>query len=230
MGSEQAIENMHGDENLVLLDRPPLPTRKMRKKAPIVLLTLFGIVVSTSFNLIPIAAATIIGVAVILITGCLQPKESYQSVDWSLLVLIYGMLTLGMLLQVTGTSNLIVEAFTGRIHLYAAPENQAIVSLVVIYLCTFLLTEVLSNNATVVIMLPIGITLAHTIGVDPRPFIIAICIASSASFSTPIGYQTNTYVYSVGGYRFADFIKVGLPLNILYMLVACFLIPKIWSF
>ncbi|MBN2040863.1 MAG: SLC13 family permease [Spirochaetes bacterium] len=230
MGSEQAIENMHGDEDLVLLDRPPLPTRKMRKKAPIVLLTLSGIVISTAFNLIPIAAAAIIGVAVIFITGCLQPKEGYQSVDWSLLVLIYGMLTLGMLLQVTGTSNLIVEAITGRIHSFIAPENQPIASLVVIYFCTFLLTEVLSNNATVVIMLPIGITLAHTIGVDPRPFIIAICVASSASFSTPIGYQTNTYVYSVGGYRFADFIKVGLPLNILYMVAACYLIPKIWHF
>ncbi len=230
MGSEQAIENMQGDEDLVLLDRPPLPTQKMQKKAPLVLLTLFGIIISTSFNLIPIAAAAIIGVAVIFITGSLQPKEGYQSVDWSLLVLIYGMLTLGMLLQVTGTSGLIVEGIIGQIHSYVAPENHPMASLVVIYFCTFLLTEVLSNNATVVIMLPMGITLAETTGVDPRPFIIAICIASSASFSTPIGYQTNTYVYSVGGYRFMDFIKVGVPLNILYMLVACYLIPRIWPF
>jgi di/tricarboxylate transporter len=230
MGSEQAIENIHGDEDLILLDRPPLPTQKMQKKAPIVLLTLLGIIISTSFNLIPIAAATIIGVAVIFLTGSLQPKEGYQSVDWSLLVLIYGMLTLGMLLQETGTSSLIVEAITSRIYSSVAPENHPLASLVVIYFCTFLLTEVLSNNATVVIMLPIGITLAQTIGVDPRPFIIAICIASSASFSTPIGYQTNTYVYSVGGYRFIDFIKVGVPLNLLYMLVACYLIPRIWSF
>ncbi len=136
----------------------------------------------------------------------------------------------GILLQVTGTSGLIVEAITRKIHPCVAPENHLMASLVVIYFCTFLLTEVLSNNATVVIMLLMGITLAETIGVDPRPFIIAICIASSASFSTPIGYQTNTYVYSVWGYRFMDFVKVGVPLNILYMLVACYLIPKIWHF
>ena len=105
-----------------------------------------------------------------------------------------------------------------------------ILILACLYLATSLLTEILSNNAAIVLMAPIGIQLGLTLGVDPRPFLIAACVASSASFSTPIGYQTNTYVYSVGGYRFADFIKIGLPLNIIYMLGTVTLVPVLWSF
>ena len=92
------------------------------------------------------------------------------------------------------------------------------------------MTETLSNSATVVLMTPIALSLGPSLGVDPRPFVIATCIAASASFSTPIGYQTNTYVYGVGGYRFADFARVGLPLNALYFVVSILLIPRIWPF
>ena len=102
--------------------------------------------------------------------------------------------------------------------------------LALVYLTTMLMTETLSNNATVVLMAPIALSLGDTLGVDPRPFVIATCIAASASFSTPIGYQTNTYVYGVGGYRFADFAKVGVPLNLLYFIASVLLIPWIWGF
>ena len=99
-----------------------------------------------------------------------------------------------------------------------------------LYLCTTVLTEFLSNNATIVLMAPVAMGIAETLGVDPRPFIITAAIASSASFSTPIGYQTNTFVFGVGGYRFADFYKIGLPLNIIFFIVSMALIPRIWSF
>ena len=111
---------------------------------------------------------------------------------------------------------------------FDAPQLTAILMLAVCYLSTAILTELLSNNATVVVMTPISIGLAQSLGVDPRPFIICTCIAASASFSTPIGYQTNTYVYSVGGYRFSDFLKVGIPLALLYFAGSLYLIPKIW--
>ena len=230
MGSEQAIENLHRGEDLILLDRPAVPGNQMRKKAPIVISILLGIILSSSFNVMPIAAATIIGVALIFITGCLQPKEGYASVEWSLLILIYGMLALGMTLEVSGASQLIVNSLTHFIQWVVVEPWQPMVSLITIYLCTTIFTELLSNNATVVIMIPLGISVAESLGVDTRPFIIAVCIASSASFSTPIGYQTNTYVYSVGGYRFSDFFKVGVPLNVLYLIVSTVLIPLIWPF
>ena len=102
--------------------------------------------------------------------------------------------------------------------------------LAALYLGTMVMTETLSNNATVVLMAPIALSLGPALGVDPRAFVVATCVAASASFSTPIGYQTNTYVYGVGGYRFSDFVKVGLPLNAIYFVVSVFLIPQIWRF
>jgi di/tricarboxylate transporter len=100
----------------------------------------------------------------------------------------------------------------------------------VVYLITSAFTEFLSNNAAVALMIPIAISLAMNLGLDPRPFVIATCIAASASFATPIGYQTNTYVYGAGGYRFTDFTKIGLPLNIICFVVATIFIPMIWEF
>ncbi len=102
--------------------------------------------------------------------------------------------------------------------------------LALFYLATMVMTETLSNNATVVLMAPLALSLGPELGVDPRPFVIAACIAASASFSTPIGYQTNTYVYGVGGYRFRDFTRAGLPLNAIYFLASVFLIPRLWAF
>ena len=230
MGSEQAIENLHNGEDLILLDRPPVPGKQMRRKAPIVIGILLSVILASTFNWMPIAAATVIGVGLIFLTGCLKPKEGYASIEWSLLFLIYGMLGMGMTLEVTGATDWIVGSAWQFIEWTVAEPWRPMVSLLVIYLITSLFTEVLSNNATVVIMIPMGISIAQQLGVDTRPFIIAVCIASSASFATPIGYQTNTYVYSVGGYRFSDFFKIGIPLNLLYMVASMLIIPHIWPF
>lgn len=230
MGTDSAREQIRHGDDILLLDRPHTPSQDFRRKAPIVLLTMLAIVGSVSFNLLSITVAAIIGVGTILATGVLRPKEAYGAVDWSILILIYGMLGLGSAMEATGASSLIANAITQMPRFGLSETAYLILILACVYLTTTILTEILSNNATIVIMVPIAIQLGLTLGIDPRPFVIAACVASSASFSTPIGYQTNTYVYSVGGYRFADFARIGLPLNVLYFIGTVVLIPIVWSF
>ena len=232
LGTQEAIENLRSSSDILLLDKPQTPAVSLRRKLPIVLAVLAGIILSSSFHLMPIAGSTIIGVVILFLTGCMKPKEGYAAVDWGLLILIYGMLVLGTALQKSGATELVANSLSGLAGWlpFEDPHVSAMLMLAVCYVATAVLTELLSNNATVVVMTPIAIGLAASLGVDPRPFVIATCIAASASFSTPIGYQTNTYVYSVGGYRFGDFLKVGLPLAILYCVGSLYIIPKVWSF
>jgi di/tricarboxylate transporter len=230
MGTDQAREQIRRGDDILLLDRPHTSSTDLRKKAPIVLLTMIGIVSLVSFNLVPITGAAIVGVAIILVSGVLRPKEAYASIDWSILILIYGMLGIGTAMESTGASGLIAGFIANIPQLGLSDSLHLLLILACFYLATSILTEALSNNATIVLMAPIALQLGVALQVDPRPFVIAACIASSASFSTPIGYQTNTYVYSVGGYRFADFIRIGLPLNIIYFLGTVALAPLLWSF
>ena len=125
---------------------------------------------------------------------------------------------------------MIAETMTSMVNAFAPDKYQLIMMLALIYFITSLFTEFLSNNAAVALMVPIALGIAATLGVDPRPFVVGTCIAASASFATPIGYQTNTYVYGVGGYRFADFTKVGLPLNVVSMAVTIVVVPRICAF
>ena len=231
MGSVDAVENLESSDQIIILDRihkekkPP-----SRFKQSISVLTILGIVLLASFHVIPIVAAVIFGVSVLLISRCLEPSEAYQSVHWPILSIIFGMLALGQAMTSTGASNLIAEGIANCVFTFAPIALQPIILLAVVYLITSAFTEFLSNNAAVALMIPIAISLAMNLGLDPRPFVIATCIASSASFATPIGYQTNTYVYGAGGYRFTDFTKIGLPLNIICFVVATVFIPIIWEF
>ena len=145
-------------------------------------------------------------------------------------MIIFGMLALGQAMDSTGASLMIAETMTGMVESFAPQHLQNILMLALVYFITSLFTEFLSNNAAVALMVPIALGIAATLGIDPRPLVVGTCIAASASFATPIGYQTNTYVYGVGGYRFADFTKVGLPLNIVCMAVTIVVVPRIWTF
>lgn len=231
MGTDEAIEQLRGTDDLTLLDHPPVPSRSMRKKQWIVLSTVIGVILAASLNIMPIVAASLLGVGVMFITGCLQTKEGYANIEWSILMLIYGMLGLGLAMQTTGTADMIAG---GLVQLADFPMITEVFKpyllLAAVYLTTMVMTETLSNNATVVLMAPIALSIGATMGVDSRPFVIATCIAASASFSTPIGYQTNTYVYGVGGYKFLDFARIGVPLNLMYFVVSVLLIPLIWKF
>jgi di/tricarboxylate transporter len=230
MGTDTAIDRLRSSDDILLLDYPRTPSQSMRKKTWIVLATVAAVIAAASLNLAPIVAAAIIGASVIFASGTLKTKDGYAAIEWSILFLIYGMLGLGLAMKTTGAADLVARSLTSLAG-FGFPEAWApYVMLALIYLTTMLMTETLSNNATVVLMAPIALSLGATLGVDSRPFVIATCIAASASFSTPIGYQTNTYVYGVGGYRFTDFARIGVPLNLLYFVASVLLIPWIWDF
>ena len=230
MGSNNAIENLATSEELILLDRPRVPAKDIRAKMPIALLTSAGVVTLASLNIVPILAAASLGVAVLLLSGCMKPKEAYASIEWSILVIIFGMLALGTAMDSTGASILIAKNLIGFIDALVPTHLQNVAMLLLIYIITSTFTEFLSNNAAVALMVPIALGVALTLGVDARPFVVGTCIAASASFATPIGYQTNTYIYGVGGYRFADFTRVGLPLNIICCAVTVLVVPIFWKF
>ena len=181
-----------------------------RRQAPIAILTLVAIVVLAAFDVMPIGVLALIGVAAILVLRCIDNDEAWQSIDGSILVLIFAMLIVGAGLENTGAVELIVGALVPWLE-----GTPPIVTLLAIYFVGSVLTEIVTNNAVAVIFTPIVITLASQLGVDPRPFVVAVMFSASASFATPIGYQTNTLVYGAGNYRFTDFLKMGIPMNVI---------------
>lgn len=221
-GDPEDIKRLAEDVRLVDIATPTeRPYR--RDRAWIVISVLAAVVVLSAIDVVPIVAAAIIGVAVVLFTRCIDADEAFQSVEGRLLALIFAMLGIGSALESSGAVKLIVDVIA-PVLMKVDPQ----VALWMLFLICSALTEIVSNNAVAVVMTPIAITLAHTLGVDPRAFVVAVMIAASASFATPIGYQTNTLVYGPGGYKFTDFVKIGLGLNLLVGVVACLLIPLIW--
>lgn len=221
-GPVSSIQRLFANGEIINLSTPTdRPYR--RSKAPIAIAAVMVVMGLAAFEVLPIAALAIIAAVAVVVLGCVEAEEAYESIQWSILFLIFGMLALGTAMEKTGAARLLVESLAG---LLAGLGPLAVLSLV--YFITSVLTEMMSNNATAILITPIAIGLAHQLGVDPRPFVIAVMFAASASFSTPIGYQTNTFVYNAGGYRFTDFLRIGIPLNLLMWLVATLVIPMIW--
>jgi di/tricarboxylate transporter len=194
-----------------------------RSHAPIALVAMFSIVVLAALGVAPILMLSVISVAVVLVTRCIDAEEAFSFVEGRLLALIFAMLAVGAALDASGAVELIVTA--------VAPVLDGLpVFFVVwaIFLMTSILTELVSNNAVAVVITPIAIGLADTMGLDPRGLVVAVMIAASASFATPIGYQTNTMVYGPGGYKFTDYMKIGIPLNLSIGLLSAALIPILW--
>jgi di/tricarboxylate transporter len=230
MGTPQAINTLRQGDDIILFDRPPIPSFSLHSRIPLVLATIAAVVLAETLDFIPIEIGAITGSVFLCLTGCLKAKEAYESIEWDLLFVIFGMLALGAAMQHTGAAAWIAQnIIVGVDHLITGP-SKPLIMLASIYVVTMVLTEILSNNAVAALMIPIGLSIAAEAGLNPRPFIIAITFAASAAFATPIGYQTNTYVYGIGGYRFKDFLKIGVPLNILCFLVAMYIIPKVWAF
>ena len=221
-GDPADIQRLAADMDMVDVSTPSeRPYR--REKAPIALLAMAGIVVLAALNLAPILPLAVLAMAVVLIARCIDAEEAFSFVEGRLLALIFAMLAVGAALEHTGAIELLVGSLAPWL------ENVPPVVLIwTIYFITTLLTELVSNNAIAVIMAPIAIALGQTIGVDPRPLVVAVMIAASACFATPIGYQTNMLVYGPGGYRFTDYLKVGIPLNISLGVVVCLTIPLLW--
>ncbi|MBL9212148.1 MAG: SLC13 family permease [Opitutaceae bacterium] len=230
MGTEQAVNELRNGDDIILFDRPPLPSLSRHKRIPLVLATVAAVVLGETLDIVPIHLGAIAGALLMCLTGCIKPKEAYESIEWNLLFVIFGMLALGLAMQHTGAAAWLAQNVVAGVgHIVAGP-HKPLVMLACLYLVTLLLTEILSNNAVAALMVPIAIGIAAEAGLDPRPFIIAATIAASAAFATPIGYQTNTYIYGIGGYKFRDFVKVGVPLNVLCFIVAIVVIPKVWPF
>jgi di/tricarboxylate transporter len=210
-----AIAALRENTNLIAEDTSQV-RRFRRRRAPIAVGTLAGVVILAALGIMPVVLLSLIGVGVVLVTGCIDPEEAWRSIDGSVLVLIFAMLGIGSGLEAIGTVRLVVDAI--------APWLGALSPLMVIlvlYFLTSLLTETVTNNAVAVIMTPVAIGLAQATGNDPRALIVAVMFAASASFATPIGYQTNTMVYAAADYRFSDFVKIGLPMNVTVGLATC---------
>lgn len=221
-GPGDGAERLFRQQDLVNLSAPTeKPFRRSRQ--PIAIATIALVMVLASFEVLPIAALALIGAVVVVACRCVDADQAYAAIQWRILVLIFGMLALGIAMEKTGAAMLIVGQITA-----VAATLGPIAVLSAVYLVTSVMTEIISNNATAILLTPIAITLAEQLGVDPRPFVVAVMFAASASFATPIGYQTNTFVYGAGGYRFADFLKVGLPLNLVMWAAATLVIPLFW--
>ncbi len=179
---------------------------------------------------IPIHLAAMVGALALLWLKVIKPREAYESIDWQVLLMLYGLLGLGIAIKDTGTAEWLAQQLVASAERFVAPENLPIVMLWLVCLFTIMLTEVLSNNATAVIMVPIVFTLALQLGVDARPFVMGVTVAASSAFALPMGYQTHMMVYGPGGYKFTDFLRVGIPLNLISWTVSCTIIPLIWKF
>ena len=194
-----------------------------RNKAPIAIAAVLLVMLLAALNIMPIEGLAMIAAVTVVATGCLDTEDAYKAIDWRILALIFGMLSISIAMNKVG----LIESLVDQV-VALSPLLGPLFMLSFVYLLTSILTEVISNNAVAVLLTPIAIGVAQQLGADPRPFVVAVMFAASASFATPIGYQTNTFVYSAGGYRFSDFMRIGIPLNLIMWAAATFVIPWVW--
>ena len=220
------IEALKRNPDFVIVSELDLdPVAPGRDKLLIATAIVAGVVASAALGLLPIVGSAIFGSVLLVLTRCLTLAEAYKAIEWRIIFLLGGILPLGIALETTGAARLLSSLLVDTLGVWGP---VALVS--VFYLLTSLLTEAMSNNATAALLAPIAISTAASLGVDPRPFLVAVTFAASASFMTPVGYQTNTLIYGPGHYRFTDFLRVGTALNLVFWLVATLLIPVFWSF
>jgi di/tricarboxylate transporter len=222
-GAMADIQRLATDMDMVDVSQPSeRPFR--RGHAPLVVAILIAVVVLATLNIAPIQFLAIVGVAIVLVTRAIDADEAMAAIDGRLMALLFGMLGVGAGLEHSGAVQLVVNAVSPVLS-GASPY----VLVFAVYVLTSFLTEIVSNNAVAVIVTPIVIQLALGIGVDPRPLVVVVMIGASASFATPIGYQTNTLVYGPGGYKFIDFIRFGVPLNVISAIVVTLVVPLIYT-
>ena len=221
-GAAEDIARVAADMDVLEVNAPSERAFR-RSHSPIALMALFGLVGLAAFQVAPIFLLAVVAVAVVLVTRCIDAEEAFGFVDGRLLVLIFAMLAVGAALENSGAVALIAGGLAP--YLAILPGFLIVWAL---YLLTSVLTEMVSNNAVAVVITPLAISIAAQLGIDARPLVVAVMVAASASFATPIGYQTNMLVYGAGGYRFTDFLKVGIPLNLSIGVLASLCIPWFW--
>ena len=221
-GAPADIQRLSIEMEMVDVSKPSVRAFR-RSHAPLVIAALIGLVTLAALGVAPIFLLSILAVSFVLITRCIDAEEAFSFVDGRLLALIFSMLAIGAALEASGAVALIVNAIAP-----ALGNLPPFLIIWAIYLLTSVLTELVSNNAVAVVVTPIAIGLATALGIDPRPLVVAVMVAASSSFATPIGYQTNMLVYGPGGYKFTDFMRVGIPLNLSIGVLASAVILILW--
>ena len=225
-GPESKVDSLSKTGDFVVLGEVDAELRKQRFWWMTIIVIICTITLAAT-GIMPIVKSAMIGVVVLLALKIISPQESYQSINWQVIVLISALIPVGIVIQKTGTAEWI-GGFISSIAKSAPPEWQPQVLLALIYLLTIILTEVSSNAATAIIMTPVAIAVTQQMGFEPRAFIFAVAFAASASFITPVGYQTNLMVYGPGGYKFSDYLRVGFPLAFIFWVLAIFVLPILW--
>ena len=216
------IEHLTEQRVFLVVSRAGIPRFNWPKAAK-ALAIVVSVVVVAATGLLPIVAAAATGALAMVLSRCISTDEAYGAIEWNVLFLLAGILSLGAAMEKTGASTMLAEGMVNAVGGFGP-----IALLAAFFGATMLLTEVMSNNATVALLLPIAITTAHSIDANPRTFMFAVVFAASSSFMTPVGYQTNTMIYGPGQYRFVDFVRVGAPLNLIFWILGVLLIPWFW--
>ena len=183
------------------------------------------VVLLASLNIFPIGMAAVLGVVLLVLLKVIEVEEAYRAIDWKVIFMLAGILSMGAALEKTGAANLLAEYITGNLGQYGPTVVMSS-----IFAITCLATNIMSNNATAALLAPIAISVAAAMNVSERPLLMAVTFAASLSFMTPMGYQTNTMIYTPGNYKFIDYIKIGTPLNLLYWIIATLAIPYFFPF
>jgi di/tricarboxylate transporter len=221
-GPRQSVVGLQTTRELLVLEEKNIETLR-QNKGWISLAIVLGVILVAAFDLLPILVTSLVGVILMVITGCLKPGEVYGSIRWDIIFLLAGLIPLGTAMDKSGTT----EWLAGQL-VAMGGHFSGFWILVFFYLITSVLTEILSNNAAVVLMIPVAVEVAKTLGLNPLAFMYAVTFAASNSYLTPIGYQTNTMVYAPGGYKFLDFTRVGAPLNLILTILTPSLI--VWFY
>jgi di/tricarboxylate transporter len=225
-GPSNKVNELSKGGDFIVLGEVAAELRKQRYWWMSIVVVL-GAVGLAGLGIIPIMKGAMIGVVLLLALKVLTPQEGYQSIHWQVIVLIAALIPVGIVIQSSGTADWLAGLISSLAR-KAPVEWQAHALIALIYLITMILTEVSSNAATAIIMTPIALAVTQQMGFDPRAFIFAVAFAASASFITPVGYQTNLMVYGPGGYKFNDYVRVGFPLALIFWFTAVYFLPILW--
>ena len=217
------IRELRRDADFIVLGEVPGST--LRHKAPLAIGILLAVVGLAAFDVVPIPVAAVLGCVALVMTRILEPDDIYRSINWQVIFLLAGVLPLGVAMHTSGAAGFLASQAVSLVG-----DMGPVAVLAAIYLLAAIMTETMSNAAAAVLLAPIAISTAGHLGVDPKPFLMAITFAASTGFSTPVGYQTNTMIYNPGGYRYVDFLRAGVPLNILFCILSTIFIPRLWAF
>ena len=221
-GTAPSLESLAEEVGMVPLNEVKPPAGP-RPRALVAVLILIGVVVTAGSGLVSVLPAAMTGVLLMLFTGCVKLEEVYEEMDWMVVLLLAGAIPLGIAMDKTGAASWLAHYVASVFGPYG---DYAVIG--AFYLLTSILTSIMSNNATAVVLTPIALVTAQDLGMNPYALLVAVMLGASAAFLTPIGYQTNMLIYGPGGYRFGDFAKVGGPLTLLLLIAATILIPVFW--